>query len=200
MVLLRGDRLLLPWLGSYDDLGIYIVVATLSEFAIWPIQNHLDAQAPRWHQRFLAGEMRCRGPLLIAFGYGIAAGLVLLAAGHLLVVPVFGAEYRASTVLLVPLSIGTAFLSVSRAAIGLGVAAGRARVALAADIPAMVVCLGACVLLIPRYGALGAAVASALAYGVGAAVAVLLCLTVARRVAVAAPDSPAVPVQSLPRR
>lgn len=200
MVLLRGDRLLLPWLGSYDDLGIYIVVATLSEFAIWPIQNHLDAQAPRWHQRFLAGEMRCRGPLLIAFGYGIAAGLVLLAAGHLMVVPVFGAEYRASTVLLVPLSIGTAFLSVSRAAIGLGVAAGRARVALAADIPAMVVCLGACVLLIPRYGALGAAVASALAYGVGAAVAVLLCLTVARRVAVAAPDSPAVPVQSLPRR
>ncbi|WP_435148195.1 lipopolysaccharide biosynthesis protein [Micromonospora aurantiaca (nom. illeg.)] len=174
LVVLRADRLLLPWLGSYEQLGLYIVVATVAEFAIWPVQNWIDVQSPRWHQRFLAGELRRTGPLLAAAGYGIVSGLLLLAAGRLLVVPVFGSEYRESTALLVPLAIATACYSVSRAAIGLGVAAGRARGALAADIPAMVVAVGAYLLLIPHYGAMGAAVGSAVAYGVGAVLALLL--------------------------
>ncbi|MEW2443233.1 lipopolysaccharide biosynthesis protein [Micromonospora marina] len=174
LVVLRADRLLLPWLGSYEQLGLYIVVATVAEFAIWPVQNWIDVQSPRWHQRFLAGELRRTGPLLAAAGYGVVSGLLLLAAGRLLVVPVFGSEYRESTALLVPLAIATTCYSVSRAAIGLGVAAGRARGALAADIPAMVVAVGAYLLLIPHYGAMGAAVGSAVAYGVGAVLALLL--------------------------
>lgn len=176
MVMLRADRLLLPWLGSYEQLGLYIVVATLGELVSWPVQCYVDAQAPRWHQRFLSGELQRGGPLLIGAGYGAAAGLALVVAGHLLVVPVFGATYRESTVLLTPLAVGAACYCVSRIAIGLTVAAGRARAALAADIPAMVVALAAYLVLIPRHGALGAAIGSAIAYGVGALLAVPLCL------------------------
>ena len=176
MVMLRADRLLLPWLGSFEQLGLYIVVATVAEFVNWPVQSYVDAQAARWHQRFLAGELRPGGPLLAAAGYGVAAGLALLTAGHLLVVPVFGTEYRESTPLLAPLAVGAACYSVSRVAIGLNIAAGRARGALAADLPAMVVAMAAYLVLIPRYGAAGAAVGSAVAYGVGALLAVPLCL------------------------
>lgn len=187
MVMLRADRLLLPWLGSYEQLGLYIVVATVAEFVCWPVQSYVDAQVPRWHQRFLAGELRRGTPLLLAAGYGVTAGLTLLVAGHLLVVPVFGAEYRDSIPLLAPLAVGAACYSVSRVAIGLNVAAGRARGALAADLPAMVVALGAYLVLIPQYGAAGAAVGSAVAYGVGALLAVPLCLRTPPPVAASAP-------------
>lgn len=175
MVMLRADRFLLPWLGSYEQLGLYVTVATVAEFACLPVQSYVDAQASRWHQRFLAGELRRGGPLLLAGGYGVTAGLGLLAAGHLLVVPVFGAEYRDSVPLLAPLAVGAACYSVSRIAIGLSVAAGQARGALAADLPAMVVAMAAYLVLIPRYGAAGAAVGSAIAYGVGALLAIALC-------------------------
>ncbi len=177
MVMLRADRLMLPWLGSYEQLGLYIVVATVAEFAIWPVQSYVDARAPRWHQQHLAGELRRLRPLLGAAAYGTVAAIALVLVGHLLVAPVFGEAYRDSTVLLVPLAIGTACYSVSRIAIGLTVATGRARGALAADIPAMATALLAYLLLIPQHGALGAAVGSAIAYGVGAVLAVVFCRT-----------------------
>lgn len=181
LVMLRADRLLLPWLGSYEQLGLYIVVATVAEFAIWPVISWTDAQSPRWHQRHLAGDLRRTGPLLLAAGYGVLAGLALLVAGRLLVVPVFGEEYRESVGLLVPLAVAAACYSISRVAIGLGLAAGRARGALIADVPAMAVALVAYLVLIPRYGALGAAVGSAVAYGVGAVLAVCACAREPRR-------------------
>ncbi len=186
MVMLRADRLLLPWLGSYDQLGLYIVVATVAEFAIWPVQSWIDAQSPRWHQQFLAGELRRAGPLLGAAAYGVAAALALLLAGNLLVVPVFGAEFRDSVQLLPPLAAGTVCYAISRVAIGLSVAATQARGAIAADVPAMIVALAAYIVLIPRYGAMGAAMGSAGAYALGAILAVALL-----RASTAVPTVPA---------
>lgn len=179
MVTLRADRIMLPWLGSYDQLGLYIVVATVAELAIWPIQSYVDARAPRWHQCFLQGDLRVAGPLLAATGYGVIAGIGLVAVGHLLVVPVLGNEYASATGLLVPLAAGTVGYSVSRMAVGLAVATERAGSALIADIPAMVVALGAYFVLIPRHGAMGAAVGSALAYGAAAVLAVASTVAVA---------------------
>ncbi|MFG3599738.1 lipopolysaccharide biosynthesis protein [Micromonospora chersina] len=177
IVMLRTDRLLLPWLGSYEQLGIYIVVATVAEFATWPVQSYVDSQAPRWHHRFLAGTLGRVRPLLGAAAYGLVAGAALLIAGHLLVPTLFGSEYRGSVGLLTPLAVGTLCYSVSRVAVGLGVVSGRARTALVADIPAMVVAVSAYLLLIPRWGAMGAAVGSAIAYGTGAVLAVLAAFT-----------------------
>ncbi|MCM0675383.1 polysaccharide biosynthesis C-terminal domain-containing protein [Micromonospora phytophila] len=198
MVMLRADRLLLPWLGSYEQLGLYIVVATVAEFAVWPVQSYVDAQAARWHRQHLTGTLRRARPMLAATAYGLAAGVALLGAGSLLVPPVFGDEYRGSVALLAPLAAGTLFYSVSRVAVGLGVATGRARSALVADIPAMVVALAAYVLLIPEWGALGAAVGSAVAYGVGAVLAVSTLTTSPQRPPIAV--LPALPArQRYPR-
>jgi O-antigen/teichoic acid export membrane protein len=171
MVILRADRLLLPWLASYQQLGLYIVVATVAEFAVLPVQSYVDAHAARWHRQHLDGTLPRARPVLAAAGYGTAAGTVLVVAGYLLVPPVLGDDYRASTGLLVPLAVGTVAYSVSRVAVGLGVATGRARSALITDIPAMVVALGAYLVLIPRWGAYGAAVGSAVTYTTGALLA-----------------------------
>ncbi|MER7459785.1 hypothetical protein [Micromonospora sp. NPDC126480] len=178
MITLRVDRIMLPWLGSYEQLGLYIVVATVAELAIWPVQSYVDAQAPRWHQRFLQGDLRVSRPLLAATAYGVVAGIGLIAAGHLLIVPVLGEEYASATGLLIPLAVGAVGYSVSRMAVGLAVATERAGSALIADIPSMVVALGAYLVLIPRHGAMGAAVGSAVAYGAAAVLAVASTLAV----------------------
>jgi O-antigen/teichoic acid export membrane protein len=182
MVMLRADRLLLPWLGSYEQLGLYIVVATLTEFVVWPVQSYVDAQSPRWHRAFLAGDLRCRGPLVGAACYGLVSAGTLVVAGNLLVVPVLGPAYRDSSALIAPLAVGAGLYAFSRVAVGLNVAVGRPRAVLTADVPAMVIALACYAALIPRFGAMGAAAASALSYGVGALVAGLLCQGATSRV------------------
>ncbi|MET8908562.1 hypothetical protein [Micromonospora sp. NPDC004551] len=177
MIMLRADRLLLPWLGSYEQLGLYIVVATVAELAVWPVQSWVDVQASRWHRQHLAGTLRRARPIVVVAGYGLGAGILLVAAGRVLVPLIFGDGYRDSILLLIPLAIGTLAYSISRVAVGLSVATGRARTALIADIPAMLAALAAYAVLIPERGAYGAAVGSAIAYGIGAALAIVALLT-----------------------
>ncbi|MEU2616272.1 hypothetical protein ABZ570_32625 [Micromonospora sp. NPDC007271] len=179
LIMLRADRLFLPWLGSYEQLGLYIVVATVGEFAVWPVQSWVDANAARWHRQHLAGTLNRTRPLAAACGYGLTAAAALIGAGRLLVPPVFGDDYRDATNLLLPLAAGTFAYAVSRVAVGLGVATGRARSALIADIPAMLIAVAAYLLLIPHSGAYGAAVGSAIAYAAGALLA-LAALTTGR--------------------
>ncbi|MEU7170226.1 polysaccharide biosynthesis C-terminal domain-containing protein [Micromonospora tulbaghiae] len=171
MIMLRADRLLLPALAGLDQLGVYIIVATVAELAAWTVQTWVDANTNRWHQQHLAGTLHHTRPLLAAAGYGTCAALVLLAAAPL-IRPVFGDAYADAARLLPLLAAATVAYSVSRVAVGLGTAAGRARTALAADLPATITALGCYLLLIPRWGAYGAAAGSAIAYTVSALLAV----------------------------
>lgn len=188
MVMLRADRLLLPWLGSYGQLGLYIVVAAATEIIVWPVQAYVDAQTPRWHRQFLAGELRPLRLLTCAVAYGALAAVALMVGASLLLVPVFGPAYEASLRLVVPLALAAACYAIGRVAVGLGIACGRARVPLAADSPAMLVALALYVLLIPEHGAMGAAVGSLAGYAVGASVAGLLCLRIRHPVHGCAPE------------
>jgi O-antigen/teichoic acid export membrane protein len=176
MVMLRMDRLLLPWLGSYEQLGVYVVVAAFSEIVVWPVQSYVDTRVPMWHRSFLAGRLRCGRVLAAAAGYGAAVAAGLFLAADLLVMPVFGPAYQESQRLIGPLAAGAALYAVGRVAVGLSLAAERPRAVLAADVPGMVTAVGCYVVLIPEFGAMGAAIGSAIGYGVGAALAVLLCL------------------------
>jgi len=176
MVMLRADRLLLPWLGTYEQLGLYIIVATVTEFVVWPVQSYVDAALPHWHRAQLSGQLRRGAVLLGASGYGLLVTLALVVAGNLVIVPVFGPAYRESTHLLGPLAIGAALYGISRVAVGLTIASGRPRAVLAADLPAMLTALVSYGTLIPAYGAMGAALGSTVAYGVGALLSIVLCL------------------------
>ncbi|HET6529217.1 MAG TPA: polysaccharide biosynthesis C-terminal domain-containing protein [Actinoplanes sp.] len=174
MAMLRSDRLLLPWLASYQQVGIYVVAATFSEFMVLPVQSAVDACVPRWRAAFQAGSLRAGKIILIALGYALAATVVLASLGDFLVMA-FGSAYAESVRLLLPLSGAAGLWCVNRVAVGLLVAMGRARGVLCSDVPAMVLTVGGCLVLIPSHGALGAALASAAGYGAAAAVAVALC-------------------------
>jgi O-antigen/teichoic acid export membrane protein len=176
ITMLRADRLLLPALGSYEQLGVYIVAATLSEMIVLPVQTIVDAHVPRWRARILAGASNTGRILLLAIGYAVASIAAVTGLGSLLMVPVFGAAYAASVSLLFPLTAAAGLWAVSRVAVGLLTAAGSAGSVLRSDGPAMVLSIIAYCALIPRYGALGAAWGSACGYGLAAVLSVLMTL------------------------
>lgn len=171
MVMLRSDRLLLPVLGTVEQLGVYMVVATVTEVAVWPVQAWLDAKAPVW--------ARCRPSrrgravtLAVVVGYLFAAGVVLVVACRLLVVPVFGAAFTEAAGLAVPLAVGVVLFGAGRVGSALLVAAQAPNRVLVAEVAAAAAAVGAYLWLIPAQGAWGAAVGSAVGYG---AYALLAC-------------------------
>jgi O-antigen/teichoic acid export membrane protein len=171
IICLRSDRLILPWLAGYKELGLYIVVATLCELIVWPVQAWIDANIPSWHRMHIAGELRRGKMLLVAALYALFASGVMIIACRVLIIPVFGAEFRGSLTLVAPLALGSSLYAISRVAVGLSLAAGRAKIGIAADLSAMIGGLVAYLTLIPHFGALGAAFGSLGAYGISALVA-----------------------------
>ena len=57
MAILRADRLLIPLLASYYELGIYVVAATMAELASWPLQQYIDSHTPGWGLRLSQGTL-----------------------------------------------------------------------------------------------------------------------------------------------
>jgi O-antigen/teichoic acid export membrane protein len=193
VVMLRSDRLLLPVLASYGQLGVYVIVATLTELVAWPVQSYVDAHLSGWHAAHLSGYLRRARILLAGTGYAMLVCASLAVVVRPLIVPVFGAQYRAAVPLVWPLALGAGLYAVSRLGVGLALAAHRSRAVLAIDVSAMAVAVACYLLLIPRLGALGAALGSLCGYAAAAVAALLLAV----RVAAPAPATGTRPV--LPR-
>jgi O-antigen/teichoic acid export membrane protein len=176
IVMLRADRLLLPALGSLEQLGLYIVVAALTEALAWPVQTLVDSRIPAWRLRATRGTLRPGRLLLGAFGYAVAGTAAVAMLISLLLVPVFGEPYSGASALVLPLSAAAACYAVSRVGVGLGVARNAAGRVFAADLAGMVVALTAYLVLIPSLGAMGAALGCLAGYGTTAVVATVLAL------------------------
>ncbi|HWG98676.1 MAG TPA: polysaccharide biosynthesis C-terminal domain-containing protein [Pilimelia sp.] len=176
ITMLRADRLLLPWLGSYADLGRYVVVAALSELILVPVQAYVDAHVPRWRAAQLAGALRPLRVLALAAAYVVGCAALLTVAGRTLLVPVFGPAYAESVHLVAPLAAAAGLWALSRVATGLILATGRSRYVLLTEVPAMLVSIGCYLLLIPAHGAWGAALGSLAGYGLAGALGLALCL------------------------
>ena len=174
IILLRADRLILPWLATYEQLGLYIIVATLCELVVWPVQAWVDAHMPAWHRMHLSGTLR-RGRILCTVTlYAACCSIAMIIGCRLLIVPMFGSEYRSSLGLVAPLSIASSLYAVSRAAIGLALATNRPVVATISDLSAMVTAVALYIILIPKLGAMGAALGSLAGYGVAALIAMMV--------------------------
>jgi O-antigen/teichoic acid export membrane protein len=170
-LLLRADRLLLPALASYQQLGLYVVVATMTELAAWPAQAYVDAHVPAWRVSAAAGTLPRRRILAGSMVYALAAAAVLAAAGWLCVRPLFGPAYADATRLAAPLAAAAGMYAVSRVGVGLALAADRPGTALAADLAGAAVAVTGYLTLIPHLGAMGAAVGSLLGYTTAAGLA-----------------------------
>jgi O-antigen/teichoic acid export membrane protein len=180
MVMLRSDRLLLPLLGSVEQLGLYIVVAAITELIGWPVQTFVDGRIPGWRSALERGGLRV-GRLLVAVGvYAVVGVLGVSFLLRLSLTAVFGQEYAQSLVLVLPLAAAAGLYAFSRVGMGLTIASDRASLAAAIDVCGMAVAAAAYLLLIPSAGAAGAAIGSLLGYGVAAAISAAAAIWVSR--------------------
>jgi O-antigen/teichoic acid export membrane protein len=174
MVMLRSDRLLLPLLADATQLGLYVVVATVTELLTWPVQNYADGRIPALRAGLESGRLAV-GRLFGTVGaYAVTAALLVALVLNVLLVPVFGAAYEQSRALIWPLAAAAALYAVSRPGTAICLAAGRPSRANLIDLSGMAVAVPAYLLLIPAAGAMGAALGTLLASAATAVVAVVV--------------------------
>lgn len=160
--LLRSDRLLLPFLSTPAELGRYVAVATIMEVGTWPIQQWVDASLGKWRAQGTPGPRR---RLVVWALLGAVAVTACLSAVTFLVIEYWlPVEYRAAQQLLVPLAVGTVMYAGTRIQQGLMIVRGLPGLVSVAEISGMGVSLALYIVLMPRYGAMGAAVGSALGF------------------------------------
>ncbi|MGP5710179.1 lipopolysaccharide biosynthesis protein, partial [Brachybacterium alimentarium] len=101
MALTKLDRIVLPVLGTFSQLGYYSVAVTLVEFSSMPFRQHVDSRIPVWATRWSEARLypfrAMFRPLLTA----IIITACVSAATAIMIVPIFGESY-APAVGLVP--------------------------------------------------------------------------------------------------
>jgi hypothetical protein len=180
MALLRADRLLVPLLASYYQLGIYVVAATMTELASWPLLQYVDSRTRGWVTRFVQGTL---SPWRIFAGtsiFSVCLSAAVAVPAYIAIPVLFGADYHEAQTLIPVLSIATALFGISRVAIGLATVAGVAHWPGWINGAGLVSSLAFCVLLVPQYGALGASYASLISYGACAGLAIVAVARVSR--------------------
>jgi O-antigen/teichoic acid export membrane protein len=174
MIMLRSDRLLLPLFGSAEQLGLYVVVATITETLTWPVQAYVDSRVPHWAQAHSVGRLSL-GRVGIRIGAMVTFCVFLVGSvASVALVPLFGVEYRPSLDLVWPLAVASGLYGMARLGVGVSIARGRPSHATAIELTGMVAAFGAYSFLIPQFGALGAAWGSLIGYGMGAVAAAIL--------------------------
>lgn len=184
--MLRLDRLLLPAMASAGALGIYASVGTMTELIAWPLLAIADSRLGVWREAYDRGALSLHRFLSLAIAYALvsaALGGVLI---RVLLVPLLGSDYAAAGELVAPLVLAAATLGVSQLLISALTATRHNILASGVEIVGFAVSGVAYVVLIPPFGALGAAYGSIVGYGSCLLVAGAALFTVRCRSTVAA--------------
>jgi O-antigen/teichoic acid export membrane protein len=161
---LRVDRLVLAALASTTALGLYASVATLTELIAWPLVAYADSRLGVWRRAHDNHTLSLRRVVACAGGYALVAGVGTGLVIRWLLVPVFGPRYAQALPLVIPLVGAAAVLGVSQLLISVLIARCQAPLASAVETVTLLIS-GLCyVLLIGRFGALGAACGSLIGY------------------------------------
>ena len=172
MVVLRVDRLLLPALASYRELGLYVAVATASEPVFWFANALSDRRVSSLGEQSLGRRLRQLirdAALFIPLAGMSAAGTVLV------ILPLMGEEFRAARPLVVPLSLAAVTLALYRQVVGWLTAGRRAWLSSVCEAATAAAAIPIYVVAIQHAGALGAAWASLCVYAAGTVIGVVLC-------------------------
>jgi O-antigen/teichoic acid export membrane protein len=162
--MLRLDRLLLPAMASTAALGIYASVATMTELIAWPLLALSDSRLGVWRAAHERGSLTLHRFLLLAIAYAIVSATIGGILIHILLVPLLGPGYAGAEKLIAPLVLAAATLGVSQLLISALTAVHHNLLASGVEIVGFAVSGVAYILLIPRFGALGAAYGSVLGY------------------------------------
>lgn len=164
----RIDLFILAAFVPVADIGVYAVAVALAEM-LWQLPQ---AVSRSMLPRIVAGQLDRAGVSRISLGLGVvAAGLGVV--GWLMTVrlvePVFGADFAAVPLVLAVLLPGVVLVSAAKPFAAWTISCGLPRRNLKASAVGFLVVILGNVVLVPRFGILGAAAASTLAYGAVAA-------------------------------
>ncbi len=189
--MLRVDRLLLPAMASTAALGVYASVATMTELLSWPLISLADARLGRWRAAHDQGELRVGKAIAAGAAYAVIAGAALAVLMLVVLVPLFGPEYRSAPELVWPLVVAAGVFGIGQLLVSALTARRRSGLASTAEAVGFGVSLVAYVILIPHYAALGAAYGSLIGYAAGASVAAASLLVPGRQTPAALrPEAP----------
>jgi O-antigen/teichoic acid export membrane protein len=172
MLVLRLDRLMLPALSGYRELGLYVAVATATELVTWVAQPLADHRVSRGNgsvgtsQRLKAlGVDAARfAPLTVAVGIAVA----------LIILPLMGPEFSDATKLILPLSLAALALALYRQVVAWLTASERTWLTSACEVGTAMASVPLYLTAITRWGATGAAGASCAVYVFGIVVGLVL--------------------------
>jgi O-antigen/teichoic acid export membrane protein len=177
----RLDLLVLSALTSTEAVGYYAVATKVAE-ALRPVAGSLNFVLRPLFATLPAHESRAQGVLLYRrFSLiNLTAAVGLSLASELLIVRFFGPQFAPAVPACHVLLLGLALLGGDGVLNGYNVGIGRPELNTYAALAGLAVTLVGDLTLIPRYGIMGAAGTSAVAYGVRAAAMTALFLVSAR--------------------
>ena len=178
----RVELFLLEYYDGVAEVGIYSIAMQAAE-ALWLIPAAIATAitGPVVHEPEREASRRVAKAALRALAYSAAAAAAVGVAAPFVIPLLFGEAFEgAARPLLLLLPGVVAYGTVTVLVVYVSVRRGRPRLALTVSVAGMVVTAAAAVPLIAEYGKTGAAAASSLGYGVGAALAWLFFARLAR--------------------
>lgn len=168
----RIDALLLTAMLGVAAFGTYSIAVTAGEMLFMLVRPVTMAVAREIGSA--SGERAAElTAATVRFGAGVSAvaAAVMAAAATPLIHVVYGPKFAGATLPLLLLLPGiVAFTSAGTFASYFGFQLGRPAIVTGVNVVMIAVQTAACLLLVPRYGAAGAALASSAAYAIGAAI------------------------------
>lgn len=164
----RLDTLILGLLGGISAVGIYSLAVQVLE-PVWIVATAASSGLLIEYGAVKAGQwvaITRRSARVV--GALTAAGVFLILAVLPILIGLVGQEFQASVLAAWALGPGTVFLSVSKVLAAYQVGSGRLWLGSAVASLSLVVTTGFDLILIPPLGAVGAAIASSVGYGVSA--------------------------------
>ena len=112
LVVMRGDRLLMPALASNTQLGLYAAVATATEMIYWVAQSLADHRVSRLSSRRSIPAL-VRSLVVDAMMFALVATLVA-ALIFAILLPLLGPQFASARALVLPLSMAAVVLAIYR--------------------------------------------------------------------------------------
>ncbi len=171
----RIDLLALGWFGATSDIAVYAVASRFTQTVLLAAQAVAATLAPEFSARMAdirAGRAAQAQALVRRAGRHVAlvavgALIVFAATGPWLLAP-FGADYLPARWPMLIAVAGLVLASLFGPAVFVATLLGHARIGVASLLLSSLVNLGLSVVLVPKFGAVGAALATATSY-IGAA-------------------------------
>jgi len=167
LIFMRLDQVMLAWLSDLSDAGLFAVASGLAEAPMFPLLAIFLSVAPRLlslkksdPERYLT-ELRRLTRILVLLGYALTLGLIFLMAP--LAPALLGPGYAETQQVIVILALTTPMVCVGMTLVFVTNWEKLYREAIVRNLGAAGLSIGLNFLLLPRYGAIGAAVTTVIA-------------------------------------